>query len=499
MSDQTAAVTINTEDVIADVPKKLFGGFAEHIGRCVYEGIYDPNSKRANEQGLRNDVLKALKEMNLSVIRYPGGNFVSNYHWRDGIGPKEARPRKREFAWQSTETNQFGTNEFIDFCRELKTEPMLAVNLGTGTLAEAADYVEYCNAPAGTQLADLRKSHGYENPHNVKLWCLGNEMDGPWQIGHMDAVDYAKKARETAKIMRLVDPSIQTIIAGSSGPFMKTFPDWDRTALEYCWEHADFLAIHNYATNWENDTTSFLAYANEFEKHIDTLATILRETKQKLGAKNDIYLSQDEWNVWYKDRKFDGNWRIAPPLCEETYNLEDALVVAQWMNVFLRKCDVVKMTCLAQIVNVIAPLKTRGDSLLKESIFWPFVWYANHATGKSVRAKVTAQSIATKRFGETPALDAAFTIDASAKSAALFLVHRNQIQTLTATITFAGPDAPTHSTGGQQIWGLDPKSANTFDRPDVITPRTIAAIPMANTAVTLKLPPLSATVIHFAR
>src|SRR5436190_7453434 len=269
MADESATITLNTEDVVAEIPRTIFGGFAEHLGRCIYGGIYDPESKQAGAHGFRKDVLAALREMKLSVMRYPGGNFVSNYFWRDGVGPRDQRPRRRELAWQSIETNHFGTNEFVEFCRTLAIEPMLAVNLGTGAVSDAADYVEYCNAPAGSEYADLRVKHGYEKPHNVKCWCLGNEMDGPWQIGQLSAEDYAKKAREAAKIMRLQDPSIKTILCGSSGPWMKTFPQWDRTALELCWEYTSFLSLHNYATNWESDTTSFLGYAVEFEKHID--------------------------------------------------------------------------------------------------------------------------------------------------------------------------------------------------------------------------------------
>src|SRR5437773_1578265 len=236
----------------------------------------------------------------------------------------------------------------------------------------------------------------------------------------MTADQYAQKALEAAKIMKTQDRSIKTILAGSSGPGMKTFPAWDRTALEHCWHAADYLSLHNYATNWENDTTGFLAYAVEFERHIDTLERVLRETKQKVGGKHDIFLSQDEWNVWYKDRNGDGKWQVAPHLCEEPYNLEDVLVVAQWMNVFLRKCHVLKMACLAQVVNVIAPLKTRTDALLKESTFYPFVMYAHAARCMAVRPKVEAPRIDPKRFGDVPAIDVAATIDEPARRAAAF-------------------------------------------------------------------------------
>ncbi|MEA2707494.1 MAG: alpha-L-arabinofuranosidase [Phycisphaerales bacterium] len=495
--EQTATIRLNTENIVGEISPNIFGGFAEHMGRCIYGGIYDPQSPHADARGFRTDVIAALREMRLAVLRYPGGNFVSSYDWRDGVGPRDQRPRRRELAWNSIETNQFGTNDFLDFCRELETEPMLAVNLGTGDIAEAANLVEYCNAPTGTLYADLRARHGYAKPHAVKYWCLGNEMDGPWQIGQLSAAAYGEKAREAGKIMRRMDPSIRTILCGSSGPWLKTFPDWDRTALEHAWEFSDYLSIHNYATNWENDTASFLAYAVEFERHIDTLATILRETKQKLGAKNDIYLNQDEWNVWYKDRDGDSKWREAPPLCEETYNLEDTLVVAQWLNVFLRKCDVLRMACIAQIVNVIAPLKTRHDALLREATFYAFVMYAQNARGVSVTPAIEgAPRVKTKRFGEVPAVDVAATMDEAGGQARVFIVHRGLSETLKTEVVFEGTKIPARVTGAEQIWGLDPKAANTFDRPDVILPRKVAAMGFKDGRFSIKLSPLSVTLVQ---
>jgi alpha-N-arabinofuranosidase len=494
MAEQTATITLNTENVVGDVSRNIFGGFAEHMGRCIYGGVYDPDSPHADKQGFRTDVIGALREMRIPVLRYPGGNFVNTYDWLDGVGPKNERPRRRELAWNSIETNQFGTNEFVQFCRALGAEPMLAVNLGTRGLAEVSNFVEYCNAPPGTKFADLRAAHGYKDPHNVQYWCVGNEMDGPWQIGQMTIEQNAWTGREAAKLMKRQDPSIKTILCGSSGPWMKTFPDWDRRALEAGWEFADYLALHNYATNWESDTPSFLAYSVEFEKHIDTLATVLRETKQKLGAKNDVYLSQDEWNVWYKNRDMDGKWRVAPPLCEETYNLEDVLVVAQWMNVFLRKCDVLRMACLAQIVNTIGPIKTRRDALLKESTFYAIAMYAQNAIGRSLKPAVEgAPRIATKRFGEVPAVDVAATIDAAARRANVFLVHRGVSETLRTEVAFEGKSVPARVVGAEQIWGLDPKAANTFDRPDVILPRKVGAMPFKDARFPIKLPPLSVT------
>ncbi len=265
----------------------------------------------------------------------------------------------------------------------------MALNFGTGTLADVSALVEYCNAPVGTEYADLRARHGFVAPHAIRYWCLGNEMDGPWQIGAMNAHDYAKKAREAARILKRHDPSINAILCGSSSPAMPTFGQWDRTALLECWEHVDFLSLHNYAGNWENDTPGYLGYATEFEAQINQLRTILSEVKQKLAFRRDVYLCWDEWNVWYKDRNGDGNWQEAPHLCEEIYNLEDALVIAQWINVFLRHCDVLKIACIAQIANAISPILTTPTQLLRQATFYPFALYAHHARGKSLRAHVS--------------------------------------------------------------------------------------------------------------
>ncbi|MCB0146899.1 MAG: hypothetical protein KDE01_04545, partial [Caldilineaceae bacterium] len=259
MSKSSAQLLLDANRTIAPISPLLFGGFAEHMGRCVYEGIYEPKSAHADEQGLRTDVLDALRAQKYTTIRYPGGNFLSGYNWLDGVGPKEQRPRRRELAWQSLETNQFGTNEFMGFCKAIDAAPMLGVNMGTGTIQSACDLVDYCNTPSGTYWSDLRSQHGYAAPHNVKYWCVGNEMDGPWQMGALAAHEYGVKAREAAKLMRWMDPSIETVLCGSSNDRMPTFPEWDRVALEEAWEHMDYLSIHYYAGNRENDTPSFLA------------------------------------------------------------------------------------------------------------------------------------------------------------------------------------------------------------------------------------------------
>jgi len=490
---RSARIAIDEERVIGRISSLLFGGFIEHMGRCVYQGIFDPGSALADERGLRTDVLAALRELNPRIIRYPGGNFLSGYHWRDGVGPVAQRPRRRELAWQSIETNHFGTHEFITLCRMLGAEPMLGVNLGTGTIEEAGAYVEYCNAPAGTLEADRRVANGAPEPFGVRYWCLGNEMDGPWQIGHMDATAYAVKAREAAKLMKWHDPSIRLTLCGSSSSHMPTYPEWDRIALEICWEYVDYLSLHFYAGNRDDDTDSYLALARQFEDHLDVLAGTLRYVKAKLRSRHNVYLSWDEWNVWYKDQTMQGGWQEAPHLIEEVYNLEDALVVAQWLNVFLRRCDVLKIACLAQLVNVIAPILTRPDGILRQSIFYPFALFSRYASGDSLDLLVQAPTYATRMFGEQPLIDAAASYDAGQGKGAIFIVHRGRTEPLTLDLEWQGR-APHRVASIYQVSGSDPKAANTFDTPDVIGIRTLPGVPVADRRSRLQVPPLSLTV-----
>jgi alpha-N-arabinofuranosidase len=489
----SARIAIDEERVIGRISPLLFGGFIEHMGRCIYQGVFDPESPLADDQGLRTDVLAALRELNLRIIRYPGGNFLSGHHWRDGVGPVDQRPRRRELAWQSIETNRFGTHECIALCRMIGAEPMLGVNLGTGTIEEAGAYVEYCNAPAGTVEADRRAANGAPAPFGVRYWCLGNEMDGPWQIGHMDAHTYAVKAREAAKLMKWHDPSIQLTLCGSSSSHMPTYPEWDRIALEVCWEYVDYLSLHFYAGNRDDDTDSYLALARQFEQHLDALAGTLRYVKAKLRSHHNVYLSWDEWNVWYKDQTMQGGWREAPHLIEEVYNLEDALVVAQWLNVFLRRCDVLKIACLAQLVNVIAPILTRSDGMLRQSIFYPFALFSRYATGDSLDLHVRSPMYATRAFGEQPLIDASASYDAERGEGAVFVVHRGRHAPLMVNLEWQGR-SPHRITRIYQVAGDDPKSVNSFDYPDVIRARELPGAPVADRRFSLELPPLSLTV-----
>ena len=490
----TAQIYLDTNRTIAEISPLLFGGFAEQMGRCVYEGIYDPASPLADEHGLRTDVMAALREQQYTVMRYPGGNFLSGYDWLNGVGPKDQRPRRRDLAWQSIETNQFGTNEFMHFCQTINCEPMLAVNMGTGTIQSAADLVEYCNAPTGTYYADLRASHGHRDPYNVKYWCVGNEMDGPWQIGHLEMDEYARKAREAAKMMKWHDPSIKLVSCGSSNNKMLTYPEWDRVTLETCWEQVDYHSIHYYAGNWDNDSTSYLALAVELEDFVDTMAATLSYAKAKRRSKHDVFLSWDEWQVWYKDRSGRGKWTEAPHLSEEIYNLEDALVVAQWLNVFLRKSDVLKVACVAQIVNIISWLQTKRDGLLVQTSFYPFKLMSNLARGNALDVLTKAPIVETSKYGGVSALDVSASHDPATGKQAIFIVNRSQTETINTEINWQS-EVPNGVSEAWQLAGTDLKAANTWENPNAIIAQKLANVVLRDGKIALQLPPMSFTAV----
>ena len=490
----TSKILIDRDRSIAPIQPTLFGGFLEHMGRAIYEGIYEPDSPFADPAGIRLDVLKALQELNPSVIRYPGGNFLSGYDWMDGIGPRGSRPIKREKAWLSLENNQFGTDEFMEFCQKLGTSPMLGVNLGTGTIESAGNLVEYCNAPGGSLYADLRAKNGHSAPYGVEFWCLGNEMDGPWQIGHLDAGEYARKAREAAKLMRWNDPRIKLSVCGSSSSSMPTYPDWDREILETCWDQADYLSLHYYADNRDDDTASFLSMTKQFEDQVDTLAGTLRYVRAKLRSKHDVYLSWDEWNVWYKNMEMNGNWTRAPHLIEEVYNLEDALVAAEWLSVFLRRADVLHVACLAQLVNVIAPILTKPDGLVKQTIYYPFQLFRRFARGLSLDVLTRAPIYETKKYGPMPILDASASFDETSGQGALFLVNRSQSVSEVTEVEFRGWSAIGTQTC-YQMSGSSPKIANTFENPLAVVPVQLQGLNVEDGKLTIALPPLSFTTL----
>lgn len=482
---------------IGRVDPRLFGGFLEHIGRAVYEGVFDPQSKHADPHGFRKDVLNSLKRLNFTMMRYPGGNFASGYHWMDGVGPRAARPVLQDMASHSIEPNQFGTAEFIQLSRLMNWTPMITVNLGTGTPEEARNWVEYCNGPLGTRFSDLRAANGSREPYDVNLWCLGNEMDGPWQIGHVPAEQYAIRAQQAAKMMKDTDPSIELVVCGTSIYNLPNYMEWDRTVLEYMGDFADYISLHRYAGKWQGDTADYLAVTNSIDQQIEEFDAVCRYVHARTHSKKRYYLCFDEWNVWYRtqnDESVHGHGKMAQHLVEEEYNLEDALVVAGFLNSFIRHADVVKIANLAQIVNVIAPVLTRGDEMLLQSIYYPLLMYAQRREGFSLRPVVQGPGYESGMYGFIPFVDTSAILGEGVLH--VFLVNRSLNEPAVVEILPAGIRLDSVQSA-ELITGPDADARNTFNDPQLITNQPLKDCIIQDGCATVRLPPLSIAAVSF--
>jgi len=393
-----ASVALDRAAVVAPVNRRLFGSFVEHLGRCVYDGIYEPSHPTADQDGFRRDVVDLVRELGSSTIRYPGGNFVSGYKWEDGIGPRENRPVRRDLAWHSLESNQVGVDEFARWCKLTGSELMMAVNLGTRGIAEVLDLLEYTNHPCGTALSDLRVANGAPEPYDIRMWCLGNEMDGPWQLGHMSAEDYGKLASRTAAVMKTVDETLELVVCGSSGSGMPTFGEWERVVLEQSYEHVDFVSCHAYYQERNGDLGSYLASSLDMQYFIETVVATADHVKHKLRSNKTINLSFDEWNIWYLDEHRDSDevndeWRFAPRQLEDAYSVADAVVLGNLLITLLKNSDRVTSASLAQLVNVIAPIMTEpGGEAWRQTTFFPFSVTSRLAEGVVVRPVIACGS-----------------------------------------------------------------------------------------------------------
>jgi alpha-L-arabinofuranosidase len=452
-----ARIKIDTERTVGDIDPKLYGNFIEHLGRCIEGGVFEEGSKLSDSNGYRRDVLDAVRKLNVTLLRWPGGNFVSNYHWKDGIGPRNDRPPRLEMAWGTVESNRFGTHEFLQYAETLKTEPYVAVNLGTGTWEEAQQWVEYTNSSADTAMTRLRKKNGRQEPWKVTYWGLGNEMDGPWQMGHRSADDYGKYALEAAKLMKWTDPNIKLIAAGSSnfGAGIDWI-GWNRTVLEHLKSHIDYLSIHLYVGNRDNDFGDFLASSLTLQDRIRTTEGVINAALSGEPRNKRIYIAWDEWNVWYRAR---GAQQRGRRILEERYNLEDALVVATFLNTFVNNAHIVKIANMAQLVNVIAPIFTNQEGMFLQTIYYPLQLFANNTKGKALQLHVDAPKYESKRFGEVPYLDTSASYDNGAL--VINVVNRHNDQAIDAEFeaqdkTFAG------AIEVAEVNGPDIKSENDF-------------------------------------
>jgi alpha-L-arabinofuranosidase len=507
-----ARAVINKARYRSELDRRVLGSFLEHLGRAVYTGVYEQGSPLADKNGFRTDVISEIKGLGVPIMRYPGGNFVSGYNWLDGVGPKDKRPTVLDRAWNSIEPNQFGTNEFMQWCKLVGAEPLLGMNFGTGTAEMALAYVEYCNVDKGTKWSELRRSHGYAEPYNVRAWCLGNEMDGPWQIGHMTARQYGQKARDVGRQMRVIDPDLKLIACGSSNRDMPTYLVWDREVLEECYDEVDAISLHCYYGNTPelsgNSSARFLAMNLDMELQIHEIAAVCDYVQGLRKSPRKLWLSFDEWNVWYRERAGDatnGQRTFAPRLLEEVYNLEDALLVGGFLNSLLRTSDRVRVACLAQILNVIAPLVTNKSSVLRQSIFYPYELALQYARGRVLDLQVESDTYPISAAGlradfarddKVPYVDVAVTLDPQNGQAAVFMLNRDLESERELILEWRDP-TPTKVVTCQTLTGPDLKAFNTFEDPKRVVPKPLDA-PAPSARMTFKLPARSYTVAQIA-
>jgi alpha-N-arabinofuranosidase len=491
-----AVITIDRSAVVASVSRRIFGSFVEHLGRCVYDGIYDPGHPTANEDGFRLDVIELVKELGSSTIRYPGGNFVSGYRWEDGVGPRDRRPVRRDLAWHSLESNQVGLDEFARWCKLTGSELMMAVNLGTRGIEAALDLLEYTNHRSGTALSEQRIANGAKEPYNIRMWCLGNEMDGPWQIGHMSAEDYGKLAARTASAMKTADKNLELVVCGSSGSSMPTFGEWERVVLEHSYDYVDYISCHAYYQERNGDLGSYLASSLDMQYFIETVVATADHVKHKLKSKKTIQLSFDEWNIWYLDEhqaseEVNGEWVHAPRQLEDTYSVADAVVFGNLLITLLKNHERVAAASLAQLVNVIAPIMTEpGGDTWRQTTFFPFSVTSRLARGEVLRPRIEAGTYTTAVYGEAPLVDAVATADAATGESALFLVNRSMTESIDVTVRVSELNA-TVVTEAVTLHDADVYAKNTLQDQNRVGLKQLAGAVLEEGTLTVTLPPVS--------
>lgn len=493
-----ARIVVDRDFVVSALDRRIFGTFVEHMGRCVYGGIYEPGHPTADGNGFRGDVLELTRELGATIVRYPGGNFLSGYNWEDGVGPREQRPVRLDLAWGSTETNQFGTNEFIDWCRTAGVEPMFAVNMGTRGPDEARKFLEYCNHPGGTHWSDLRRAHGYEAPHDIRFWCIGNEMDGPWQICRKTADEYGRLAQEAGKVMRLVDPGVQLSACGSSHRGMPTYAAWEYDVLDHCFDEVDFISLHTYFKNERDDIKEYFAVIDDLDAFIREVAAICDAVAAKRRSPRRIMLSMDEWNVWYKahtpEHLRKPGWPEAPELIEEIYNFEDALIVGGALITMINNADRVKAACLAQLVNVIGPIMTeKGGPAWRQTIFHPFSQAARFVSGDVLQTRIDCETFSAGSRETLPCVLACVSADEARNSATILALNRHTGET-EVSVELRGFGNSLKLAFASELHHGDLKAINTVASPEV-SPKELSDVALSGTTVLARLKPLSWNVI----
>jgi alpha-N-arabinofuranosidase len=501
-----ATLQLDLDHRVGEIDRRIFGSFVEHLGRGVYTGIYEPGHPTADADGFRQDVLELVRELGVSCVRYPGGNFVSGYRWEDGVGPRAERPRRVDLAWHVVETNEIGLDEFVDWSAKAGTELMYAVNLGTRGVAEALDVLEYANLPGGTELSERRRAHGHDDSHDIRMWCLGNEMDGPWQLGYQTADEYGRLAARTAKGMRQLDPRVELVVCGSSGAAMPTFGEWERVVLEHTFDDVDLISCHAYYEPVGGDVASFLASAVDLSRYLEAVISTADSVAARRHSDKRIDISLDEWNVWFMTHHNEvekitdiHTWPVAPRLLEDSYSVTDAVVVGSMLISILNHADRVKSASLAQLVNVIAPIMTEpGGPAWRQTIFYPFALTSAHARGSVVAVTVEVDTVATERYGAVAAVDVAASFDDASGSLSIFLVNRSLDDDAEVTIDLhavvsARPGLAV--TSALTLADRDRDARNTLTEPLRVSPTANATVTLDSGELSIVLPAVSWTVL----
>jgi alpha-N-arabinofuranosidase len=499
-----ASVTAHRDFTISDIDDRLYSAFLEHLGRAIYTGIHEPGHKTADKDGMRGDVAQLVRDLKIPYVRYPGGNFVSAYNWEDGIGPVEQRPTRLDLAWHTSDSNAVGVHEFANWCDTVGTKMMLAINLGSRGLDEARKFVEYVNGPVGSYWGDLRKKNGRAAPFDVKLWCLGNEMDGPWQVGHKTADEYGRLANETAKTLRAFDKSLELVVCGSSHSNMPTYPDWERIVLEHTYDSVDYISLHMYFANRENHTANYLALNEKLDNYIGTVASTIDYVQAKKRSKKKVTISFDEWNVWYHsnaaDRAvLDGNsgWPHAPRLLEDAYNFEDVLQVGCILNTFIRRSDVVRIACIAQLVNVIAPIMTEpGGPAWKQTTYYPYYFASIFGRGTALNLGVDCGGYDADVADNVKYLDISGVHDKTSNTISFFAVNRHATESLELAIDLKGFGGAARVIDHQVMTHPNLRAVNSLGDQNAVVPKAGSGIAVDGGSLTGKLPPYSYQMIR---
>lgn len=504
MEKRAARLTLDAAFPIGKIDPRIYGSFIEHMERVVYEGIYEPDHPNADEDGFRRDIIELTRELQIPFVRYPGGNFLSGYNWEDGVGPKEKRPVRKDLAWCAYETNQVGTDEFMRWLEKVGAECNMAVNLGTRGIDAARNLVEYMNGDGTSSYSQMRIQNGRKEPYKVKTWCLGNEMDGDWQIGHKTADEYGRLAHEAAKLMKKTDPDIELVACGSSNTTIDTYPAWDATVMDYLYGLAEYISLHAYYTIVDNTMEDYLASALDMSNQIEAIIATADHIKAKHHGKKDFYLSFDEWGLWNEEetanrKAWTYRWEDANAISEGSYTFADALVTGSIMNALINHCDRVKIACQAQLVNHLSLFNcAKGGRSWRQTIFYPFLHASKYGRGTALQTSIQCASYETERHGAVPMLDASAVLSEDGRALTLFVMNRDRenIQSLECVLnSFGEAFTPVEHIAYE---GYDLNAKNSLAVEDVV-PTTRNDICMKNNAATVDLKPASWNVLRFTR